>query len=141
MHFAFDEFGHILWGVKKTTIVMTDKKALTLFFHAKQIPSKLWNFCDQALQFNFLLAHVPGTENLAADYWSRLDIDPKHRIQLKLTDSTPVYLIDIDIAAKTPKKGRRWNGLGTGPRNQSCNAWWQALHWLILRLRCLMVQY
>ena len=27
MHFAFDEFDHILWGVKKPTIVMTDNKA------------------------------------------------------------------------------------------------------------------
>ena len=27
MHFAFDEFAHILWGVKKPTIVMTDNKA------------------------------------------------------------------------------------------------------------------
>ena len=29
MHFAFDEFAYILWGVKKPTIVMTDNKALT----------------------------------------------------------------------------------------------------------------
>ena len=32
MHFAFDEFAHILRGVKKPTIVMTDNKALTRFF-------------------------------------------------------------------------------------------------------------
>ena len=32
MHFAFDEFAHILWGVKKPTIVMTDNKSLTRFF-------------------------------------------------------------------------------------------------------------
>ena len=32
MHFAFDEFAHILWGVKKPTIVMTDNKALTRRF-------------------------------------------------------------------------------------------------------------
>ena len=61
MHFAFDEFAHILWGVKKPTIVMTDKKALTRFFQSKRIPPKLWNYCDQTLQFEFVLAHVPGT--------------------------------------------------------------------------------
>ena len=60
MHFAFDEFAHILWGVKKPTIVMTDNKALTRFFQSKRIPPKLWNHCDQALQFDFVLAHVPG---------------------------------------------------------------------------------
>ena len=53
MHFAFDEFGHILWGAKKPIIVMTDDKALTRFFQAKHIPPSLWNFCDQTLQFNF----------------------------------------------------------------------------------------
>ena len=31
-HFAFDKFGHILWGVEKPIIVMTDIKALTRFF-------------------------------------------------------------------------------------------------------------
>ena len=66
MHFAFDEFAHNLWGVKKPTIVMTDNKALTRFFQSKRIPPKLWNCCDQALQFDFVLAHVPGVENPAA---------------------------------------------------------------------------
>ena len=55
MHFSFDEFAHILWGVKKPTIVMTDNKALTRFFQFKRIPPKLWNYCDQALQFDFFL--------------------------------------------------------------------------------------
>ena len=55
MHFAFDEFAHILWGVKKPTIVMTDNKALTRFFQSKRIPPKLWNYCDQTLQFEFVM--------------------------------------------------------------------------------------
>ena len=41
MHFAFNEFAHILWGVNKPTIVMTDNKALTRFFQSKRIPPKL----------------------------------------------------------------------------------------------------
>ena len=41
MHFAFDEFGHILWVAKKPIIVMTDNKALTRFFQAKPIPPSL----------------------------------------------------------------------------------------------------
>ena len=80
MHFAFDEFGHILWGAKKPIIVMTDNEALTRFFRAKHIPPSLWNFCDQTLQFNFILAHVPGVENPAADYLSRLEIRPEERL-------------------------------------------------------------
>ena len=104
MHFAFDEFAHILWGVKKPTIVMTDNKALTRFFQSKRIPPKLWNHCDQALQFDFVLAHVPGVEIPAADYLSRLDINPEDRIHLKLNDQIPVHYIEIDLAAKTPKQ-------------------------------------
>ena len=104
MHFAFDEFAHILWGVKKPTIVMTDNKALTRFFQSKRILPKLWNYCDQALQFDFVLAHVPGVENPAADYLSRIDIHPKDRIHLKLHDEIPVFKVEIDLASKTPKQ-------------------------------------
>ena len=70
MYFAFDEFAHTLWGVKKPTIVMTDNKALTRFFQSKRLPPKLWNYCDQALQFDFVVAPVPGVKNTAADYLS-----------------------------------------------------------------------
>ena len=104
MHFAFDEFAHILWGVKKPTIVLTDNKALTRFFQSKRIPPKLWNYCDQALQFDFVLAHVPGVENPAADYLSRIDIHPKERIHLKLHDEIPVFKVEIDLASKPPKQ-------------------------------------
>ena len=41
MHFAFDEFAYILWGMKKPTILITDNKALPRFFESKRIPPKL----------------------------------------------------------------------------------------------------
>ena len=104
MHFAFNEFGHVLWGAKKPIMVMTDKKPLTRFFQAKHIPPSLWNFCDQTLQFNFVLAHVPCVENPAADYLSRLEIRREERVHLQLTDSIPVHHIEIEIASKTPKQ-------------------------------------
>ena len=83
---------------------MTDNKASTRFFQAKHIPPSLWNFCDQTLQFNFLLPHVPGVENPAADYLSRLEIRPEDRVHLKLTDTIPIHRIEIDIASRTPKQ-------------------------------------
>ena len=104
MHFAFDEFGHILWSAKKPIIVMTDNKALSRFFQAKHIPPSIWNFCDQTLQFNFFLAHVPGVENPAADYLSRLKIRPEDRVHLKLTDTIPIHRIELDIASRKPKQ-------------------------------------
>ena len=83
---------------------MTDKKALTRFFQAKHIPPSLWKFCDQTLQFNFILAHVPCEENPAANYLSRLEIRPEERVHLSLTDFIQVHHIEIDIASKTPKQ-------------------------------------
>ena len=56
------------------------------------------------LQFNFILAHVPGVENPAADYLSRLDIKPQDRIHLKLHDTIPVQHIEVDLASQTPKQ-------------------------------------
>ena len=88
-----DASEHAAGGAKKPIIVMTDKKALTRFFQAKHIPPSLRNFCDQTPQFNFILAHVPGVENPAADYLSRLEIRPEERVHLKLTDSIPVLYI------------------------------------------------
>ena len=104
MHFAINEFAHKMWGVKKHTIVMTDNKELTRFFQPKRIPPKLWNHCDHTLQFDFVLAHVPGVENPAADYLSRLDINPEDRIHLKLHDQIQVHYIEIDLAAKFHNK-------------------------------------
>ena len=89
MHFAFDELAHILWVLKKPTIVMTDNKALTRFFQSKRIPPKLWNYCDQE----------ESTSTL-----SRIDIHPKDRIHLKLHDEIPIFKVEIDLASKTPKQ-------------------------------------
>ena len=104
MRFAFDEFAHIIWGVKNPTIVMTDNKALTRFFQTNRIPPKLSNCYDQALQFDVVVAHLPGTENNAADYLSRLDIRPEEQIHIKLNDEIFVYHVEIDLSSKTPKQ-------------------------------------
>ena len=95
MHFAFDKFADFLWGVKKPTIVMTDNKALTSFIQSKRIPPTVWNYCDQAYQFDFVLA---------VDYLSRIDINPQNGIHLKLHDEIPVFKVEIDLASKTPKQ-------------------------------------
>ena len=53
---------------------------------------------------SIFLAHVPGVENPAADYLSRLEIRPEDRVRLKLTDTIPIHRIEIDIASRTPKQ-------------------------------------
>ena len=104
MHLIFDGFGHMLWGTKKPIIVLTDKKELFRFSQAEQIPPSPWIFFHQTLQFNFVIAHVPGVENPAVEYLSRLEVRPEYRIHLKLSDILPVFHVEIDIASKTPKQ-------------------------------------
>ena len=77
IYFAFLEYSHILWGTNRPTIVLTDNKSVTRFFQTKMIPPALWNACDYVMQFNFLIAHVPGKMNTAANFLSRLVIDLK----------------------------------------------------------------
>ena len=43
IYMAFHEFPHILWEATKQTIVLTDNKSVTRFFHTKAIPPALWN--------------------------------------------------------------------------------------------------
>ena len=51
-----------------------------------------------------MLALIPCAENPAADYLSRLEVQPEDRLHLKVTDSLPVFHVEIDIASKTPKQ-------------------------------------
>ena len=60
----------------------------------------MWNFCEQALHFNFTLAHVAAT----AEYLSRLEEAPADRIHPKMADLIPVHHIEIDLASQTTKR-------------------------------------
>ena len=98
IHFAIDELVLILWGAKKPTIMM---KTLG---HLPVLP-RLLNSCDQALQFDFVLAHVLDTENPAADYLSRLNIRPEDRILLNLNDGIPIFHVEIDLSSESRRGG------------------------------------
>ena len=54
------------------------------------------------MSFNFLLAHIPGKANSAADFFSRLQTDPNLTLQIKLTDHVPILEIEIETEAKAP---------------------------------------
>ena len=68
---AFKEFGHIFRGASRPVIIMTDGKTVTKLFETKIIPPPLWNAGDFVLQFSFIIAHIPGMKNTAADFQSR----------------------------------------------------------------------
>ena len=103
IHLTFDEFGHMFWGTKKPTKVLTENKGLTRFFQAEQIPASPWIFFIKLFNF-FVITHVPGVENPAVDYLSRLEVRFEYRIHLKLTDIFPVFHVQIDIASQTPEQ-------------------------------------
>ena len=91
------EYSHILWGSSKPTIVLTDNKSVTRFFQTKMIPPSLWNACDFVLQFHFKIAHVPGRMNTAADFLSRLDINPKEKVLLQIREDIQTTPIQVNI--------------------------------------------
>ena len=97
IYMAFKEFGHIFWVAIKPVIIMTDSKSVTRFFQTKMIPPPLWNACDFVLQFNFTIAHIPGKMNTAADFLSRLEMDPNEKLILKIREDIPAKPIEVNI--------------------------------------------
>ena len=95
--FAFKEFGHIFWGTSKPVIILTDNKSVTRFFQTKIFPPTLWNACDNVIQFNFTIAHIPGKNNTAADYLSRLEISPKEKLILRIREDIPTTPIELHV--------------------------------------------
>ena len=96
IYMAFKELGHIFSGATKPVIIMTDSKSVTRFFQTKMIPPPLWNACDFVLQFNFTIAHIPGKMNTAADFLSRLEMDPNEKIILKIREDIPTKAIEVN---------------------------------------------
>ena len=76
---------------------MTDSKSVTRFFQTKMIPPPLWNACDFVLQINFTIAHIPEKMNTAADFLSRLEMDPNEKIILKIREDIPTKPIEVNI--------------------------------------------
>ena len=97
IYMAFKEFGHIFWGATKPVIIMTDSKSVTRFFQTNMIPPPLWNACDFVLQFIFTIAHILGKMNTAADFLSRLEMDPNEKIILKIREDIPTKPIEVNI--------------------------------------------
>ena len=97
IYMAFNEFGHIFWGTTKPVIIMTDSKSVTRFFQTKVIPPPLWIACDFVVQFNSTIAHIPGKMNTAADFLSRLEMDPNKKIVLKIKEDIPTKPIEVNI--------------------------------------------
>ena len=97
IYFAFKNFGHMFWGAPKLVIILTDNKAVTRFFQTKIVSPALWNACDYVIQFNFVIAHIPGAQSTAADYSSRLEADPKDKLVMKSRKDVQTLLHETNV--------------------------------------------
>ena len=84
-------------GTPKPVIILTENMSVTEFFQTKIIPPTLWNACDYVIQFNFTIAHIPGKNNTAADYLSRLEISPKEKLTLRIREDFPTTPIELHV--------------------------------------------
>ena len=87
----------IFWGTPKPVIILTDNKSVTRFFQTKIIPPTLWNACDYVMQYSFTIAHIPGKNNTAADYLSRLEICPKEKLILRIREDISTTPIELNV--------------------------------------------
>ena len=78
-------------------IILTYNKSVTRFFQTKIIPPTLWNACDYVIQLSFTIAHIPGKNNTAADYLSRLEICPKEKFVLRIREDIPTTPIELNV--------------------------------------------
>ena len=97
IYYAFKEFGHKFWGTPKPVIILTGNKSVTRFFQTKIIPPPLWNACDVVIQFNFTIAHIPDESNTAADYLSRMEMDPTEKLVLKIRADVEIQPIEANV--------------------------------------------
>ena len=97
IYFAFFEFGQFMWGSTFPVIAFTDNRSVTRFFQAQMIPPALWNACDYALQCNFVVAHVAGSMNTAADFLSRTKIDPTEKLEMTIRNDIHTKAIEVNI--------------------------------------------
>ena len=102
VHFAFNTFAHILWGSTKPVLVLPDNRSLTCFFQTKTIPSSLWTCVDDVLNLNFVLGHIPGKANAAADYLSRIHVNPHTKVELRFISQIPVKNVTLKMVMQIP---------------------------------------
>ena len=97
IYFAFSEFGHLMWDSVFPVIVFTDNRSVTRFFQTKIISPALWNACDYVLQYNFVIAHVAGAMNTAADFLSRAESNPTEKLEMNIRNDVSTKAIEVNI--------------------------------------------
>ena len=77
-------------------IILTDNKSVTRFFQTKINPPTLLNACDYVIQFNFTIAHIPGENNTAADFFTPRNC-PKKKLILRIREDISRTPIELNV--------------------------------------------
>ena len=99
MCMAFLDFAHIIWETTKRIIFPIDEKSVTRFRQTKAILPALRKACDYVLQINFKIAHIVGSVNTAADFFSRLELKVTENIRLKIREDLQTTLIEVTTSS------------------------------------------
>ena len=70
---------------------------MTRFCQTKVTPPTLWSAGNYVLQFNFHIMHVARTQTTAANFLSRIDLNPKERVELKLREDITIRPIQVNL--------------------------------------------
>ena len=87
----------MFWRTPRPVIILTDNKSVTRFFQTNIIPPTLWNARDYVIQFKLTVAHIPGKNNTAADYLSRLENTPKEKLILRILEDIQTKPIQLTV--------------------------------------------
>ena len=71
---------------------------------------------NHVLSFDIILGHIPGKANLAADYLSRIQINPK-KLTLRINSKIPISEVQIDTTAEAPDNSINTLLQGTSEEN------------------------
>ena len=96
IYFAFKDFGYIFWGAPTPAIILTNNIAVARFLQTKFVPPALWNACEYVIEFNFVIAHIPGAQNTVADNLSSLEADQKDKLNMKTREDVKTVSIEIN---------------------------------------------
>ena len=88
--------------MQKTFLILTDKRSVTRYSRTKIIPPTLWIALDHVLSLDIIQGHIPRKANFAADYLSRIHINPKEKLKLRIKSKLQMHEIEVYIASDTP---------------------------------------
>ena len=99
IYMAFPEFAHILWQATRATIDLTDNKWVTLFLQTEATPTALCYAYDYVLQFNLKIAHIAGSVKTATGCLSRLELEVREKIRLRIREDIQTTAIRVTISS------------------------------------------